>query len=222
MRLLEGGAVNRSTHRVLTERVVQAETFGERLRGLLGRTVLPDGEGLYLAHCRAVHTAGMRFPIDVLFLDEDGRVVRTAETMPPYRFRVAARPARDVLEVPAGTVASTGTKVGDQILLNRPEGIPSVSPLGIWVLNGILGILFGLLATANLTHFLSRPTAGGMALFLVNGLAAWLFIFRRKVQRVTRHWPDWVITLSTLVIPWGLRVARVPTPCCPTSAAQSR
>ena len=210
MRLLEGGVVNRSTHRVLTERVFQAETLGERLRGLLGRTAHPDGEGLYLAHCRAVHTVGMRFPIDVLFLDRDGRVVRTAETMPPYRLRVAARPARDVLEVPAGTLAATGTKVGDQILINRPEGTAGASPLGTWVLNGILGILFGLLATANLTHFLSQPTTGGMALILVNGLAAWLFIFRRKVQRVTRQWSDWVITLSTLVIPWGLRVAEGP------------
>ena len=69
MRSLVGGAVNTSNGRKLAEKVLQAETLSERMRGLLGRSTLPVGEALLLDPCRAIHTAGMRFPIDVLFLD---------------------------------------------------------------------------------------------------------------------------------------------------------
>ena len=57
----------------------------------------------------------MRFPIDAVFIDRAGRVVRVAPDLPPWRFAIAARGARDVLELPAGTAARTDTQVGDEI-----------------------------------------------------------------------------------------------------------
>lgn len=57
----------------------------------------------------------MRFPIDAVFIDRSGRVVRVAADVPPWRFAIAARGARDVLELPAGTAARTNTQVGDEI-----------------------------------------------------------------------------------------------------------
>ncbi|MFQ5915281.1 MAG: DUF192 domain-containing protein [Nitrospinota bacterium] len=204
MKSLQQGAVNTSTGQRLADRAFRAETFSERMQGLLGRSSLPGGEALLLDPCKAIHTTGMRFPIDALFLDRGGRVVRVAEGIPPGRLMVGAWRSRRVLELPAGTIASTGTQVGDRILLPAAgEGGPS--HIGHWAVNLLLALLFGILATANLSHFLSVPTFGGMAIFLVNGLVATLFILRRKANRVTRRASDWALTLSTLTIPWGLR-----------------
>lgn len=59
----------------------------------------------------------MRFPIDAVFIDRSGRVVRVAADLPPWRFAVAARGAQDVLELPSGTAARTGTQAGDELLI---------------------------------------------------------------------------------------------------------
>ena len=58
----------------------------------------------------------MRFAIDAVFLDRAGRVVKVAADLPPWRLAIAARGARDVLELPAGTAARTGTQVGDELV----------------------------------------------------------------------------------------------------------
>ncbi|MFQ5694270.1 MAG: DUF192 domain-containing protein, partial [Nitrospinota bacterium] len=99
MRPLKGGAVNASTGRQLAHRVRHADTLRDSLRGLLGRASLPEGEALLLDPCRAVHTVGMRFPIDALFLDRAGRIVRAARRVRPHRPVVAAWRARRVLEL---------------------------------------------------------------------------------------------------------------------------
>jgi uncharacterized membrane protein (UPF0127 family) len=57
----------------------------------------------------------MRFAIDAIFIDRAGRVVRVAERLPPWRFAIAAKGARDVLELPAGTAARAGTQAGDEL-----------------------------------------------------------------------------------------------------------
>lgn len=96
---------------VLGDRIVRADTFWPRLVGLLPRRGLAPGEGLLLEPCGAVHTLFMRFPIDVLFLDRDDRVVSTAPGLPPWRTR-GVRGAVRVLELPAGTLWRTGVGVG--------------------------------------------------------------------------------------------------------------
>ena len=77
-----------------------ASGFTDRLVGLLSRAQLPDDEGLWFPKCSAVHTFGMRFSIDVLFLDADCRVVKVV-TMDPWRVQ-NVRGADSVLELGAG------------------------------------------------------------------------------------------------------------------------
>jgi len=84
-----------------------------RLRGLLGKPSLTEGEGLLLHPCKAVHMWGMKFPIDVAFLDASGRVIATYENLEPGQRTPYHRPARYALELPAGTLARTGTADGD-------------------------------------------------------------------------------------------------------------
>ncbi len=93
--------------------VTLATTPLARLRGLIGRR---EPRPLLLAPARSVHTCFMRFPIDVVFLDADLRVLRVARELPPWRL-ASARGARAVLELPAG--AAAGLKAGGRLALRR-------------------------------------------------------------------------------------------------------
>ena len=108
-------ATNCTRNRVLAERGVVAASMIARMRGLLGRSSLEPGEGLVLKGEQAIHTIGMRFDIDALFLDREGRVVHLIHAMPPLRASPLVWRARDVLELPAGKIKETGTMLGDQI-----------------------------------------------------------------------------------------------------------
>lgn len=99
----------------IAERLDIADTFFKRLRGLMGRRELPEGEGLLLTACNAIHTFGMRFPIDVLFLDENHGVVHAIHALGPRRIGGPVRTARYAVELPAGTIARSRTEVGDRV-----------------------------------------------------------------------------------------------------------
>ena len=78
-------AVNRKNGAVLAERVERATSIRARLRGLLGRTGLPQGDALVIEPCTSIHTFFMRFTIDALFVAKDGRVVRAIAELRPWR-----------------------------------------------------------------------------------------------------------------------------------------
>ena len=96
---------------VVCERCLLAETPLARLRGLLGRTGLPSGEGLLLRPAGSIHTAFMRFTIDAVFLDAADRVVKVASDLRPWR-TAACRGARSVLELPEGEAQKRGLRPG--------------------------------------------------------------------------------------------------------------
>ena len=106
--------VNERTRKVLASRVEMAETRAERRRGLLGRTSLPEGGALMLIPCFSVHTAFMRFRIDVVFLNRQRKILKIRPNMGKARMSLSLR-AHSVLELPAGTLEATGTQAGDQL-----------------------------------------------------------------------------------------------------------
>jgi uncharacterized membrane protein (UPF0127 family) len=114
-------AVNRNRATTLARRVEKAHTAWSRLKGLLGRRHLPEGEALWLAPCRSVHTFGMGFGIDVLFLDAELRTVGLEENLIPQRVSGIHWKARSVLELPMGTLRRTETRVGDRIEIRGKE-----------------------------------------------------------------------------------------------------
>jgi uncharacterized protein len=87
--------------RVVCPELSIADTAPSRMKGLLGRRSLEAGEGLLLSPAGSVHTAFMRFPIDVVFLDHDLEVLEVRDSVPPWR-AAARRGAKAVLELPAG------------------------------------------------------------------------------------------------------------------------
>lgn len=91
-----------------------ADTFFKRFKGLLGTKKLEHGKGLVIRPCNSIHTVGMKYDIDVLFIDKDDYVVKISAKMPACRIAVCQK-SDCVIELPAGTVSSTGTKLGDRI-----------------------------------------------------------------------------------------------------------
>lgn len=108
-------AHNRTREECLVIRGRAATGFLDRLRGLIGRESLQPGEGLLIRPCSGIHTIGMRFTVDVVFLDAEGRVVKIAASVRPNRLGPIALGSAAVLELPEGTIARTGTRVGDVI-----------------------------------------------------------------------------------------------------------
>lgn len=84
----------------------------ERLRGLLGRPALRAGQALLIDPCPSVHTIGMRYSLDLAFLDPQWRVLSVVRQLPPLRFAACAR-ARATLELPPGAIDATGIAAGD-------------------------------------------------------------------------------------------------------------
>ena len=98
----------------LADRALLADTPALRNKGLLGRNGLDAGEALWIVPCEAVHTIGMRFPIDLVYLDRKLRVRKVCSCVPAWRFSGCIA-AYSVIELPAGVVRETLTEAGDTI-----------------------------------------------------------------------------------------------------------
>jgi len=98
----------------LADRADIADTSAKRNTGLLKHSSLEPGEGLWITPCEGVHTFFMKFPIDVVFLSRDKRVLKIRPNMVRSRISLNLL-AHSVLELPAGTLAETGTQRGDQL-----------------------------------------------------------------------------------------------------------
>jgi hypothetical protein len=112
-----GRALNRTRQTNLATTLALADTHWTRFRGLLG--LAPDdfrtGDGLWIVPCHGVHTLGMAFPIDVVYLDRLLTVVHVQADLRPWRLAPIRTQATSVLELPCRTAAATGTVVGDKI-----------------------------------------------------------------------------------------------------------
>jgi len=110
----QGMLLDAMTGAVMVRDAERTTTLIERIRGLLGRTALPADAGLLLDPCPSVHTACMRFAIDVVYLADDGTIVKIVPSLTPWRCS-AARGARMTLELAAGGAARRGLAVGRRL-----------------------------------------------------------------------------------------------------------
>ena len=106
---------NITKNTLLSESCEVAETFFRRLKGLLGSPPLSDGEGLLLVNEKSIHTFFMTFPIDVIYINEQKKVIRTENNMLPNRIGKHLSESRYILEVPVGTIEKSQTSINDQL-----------------------------------------------------------------------------------------------------------
>jgi uncharacterized membrane protein (UPF0127 family) len=118
-------AVNATRGTRLSTSVRVANTHWSRFRGLIG-TPSADfefGQALWIVPCRGVHTFGMRFPLDLIYLDRSGNVVEVLENVRPWRVGPVRLSAASVLELPAGAIRTSGTERSDRIEIAQAKPV---------------------------------------------------------------------------------------------------
>ena len=115
--------LNTTRHTQLASSMEVADHGAKRTKGLLGRKGLGPGEGLWILPCEAVHTIGMQFTIDLVFLDRRHRIRKVRSNVPPWRMS-ACLSAHSVIELAAGVIRETCTEAGDFL-----EFFPAAPPV---------------------------------------------------------------------------------------------
>lgn len=105
--------------------VAPADTTFARLKGLIGKLKLKLDEGLWVVPSQGVHTIGVFFPLDLIYLDDSYRVIHVIEHFPRFRIAPLRRQATSVLELPTHTIYSSQTQPGDQLVICPVEEIES-------------------------------------------------------------------------------------------------
>ncbi len=108
--------INQTKNAILSEDLSVANTPFARIKGLLGKKSLGHGQALLIKPCNSIHTFFMNFPIDVIFIDKNNRVVKTISSLKPYRLSAIYFKAYSVIELPVGVIQSTDTHPGDTLL----------------------------------------------------------------------------------------------------------
>jgi uncharacterized membrane protein (UPF0127 family) len=134
MRRVPTLTLRREDGRVVAESVTVADSTGRRLRGLLGKGDLPAGQGVLLRPAWSIHTAFMRFPIDVIFLDADQIVIKIVPNLAPFK-TASCRGAREVVELRAGECERRGLALGDRVAW-AARAADEGSPLAVADLEG--------------------------------------------------------------------------------------
>jgi uncharacterized membrane protein (UPF0127 family) len=121
--------MKRMVHSIETGALIASVTIARgplrRSIGLLFTDSLPVQEGMWFDGCAAIHTLGMRYPIDVIFLDRDNRVIDTIREVPPQKLAVTCLKAKVTIELGAGTLERVRVDRGDHLYLVTPSAPPS-------------------------------------------------------------------------------------------------
>jgi uncharacterized membrane protein (UPF0127 family) len=114
---------NKTRETFVATEAMLANDYFHRLVGLLGKTKswARHGRGLWIVPSSGVHTIGMLFPIDIIFLNKEKEVIHVAEYIRPFRIAKVFGSSASVLELPAHTIYKTGTKVGDRLEISRTQ-----------------------------------------------------------------------------------------------------
>jgi len=109
--------VNARSGKVVADRLLTAFDSESRRKGLLAQVSLPPSTAMIIAPTNAIHTFFMKFPIDIVFVSKGGRVLKIRSSVPAWRMTASLR-AFAVLELAAGSLDSSDTKVGDQLIVS--------------------------------------------------------------------------------------------------------
>ena len=112
---------NKTKEILIADQVKVANSFLTRLVGLLNKSSLSSSEALIIRPCKAIHTWLMKFSIDVLFLDENNKVIHIMENMVPGRKSPFIKKSHQVIELQAGKIALTGTEISDEIIIKEEQ-----------------------------------------------------------------------------------------------------
>lgn len=197
-----------SSGALVATRLRLANTHWTRLRGLLGTAALGQGRGLWIEPCQQIHMFGMRYPVDALFVDENRRVVAVLEHLEPNRLSPKIAGARSVIELPAGTAASAGLRVGDLLEIEgeEPDDVSWIDRVGSFLVNALLALFFAFFAVQ---HFVFAQRTGLWAttlpIVVQEAMLVALFLTRRRSLGTSPRPLDWVVGIIGTVLPLFFR-----------------
>lgn len=113
--------INRSKKNMIIRNLHVADGFWSRLKGLMRKRDLPEDEGLLIVPCNSVHSMFMRFPIDLLFLDRDFKVIKIVEVFKPWKATPIIRGCYQVVELRAGVVKKMGVSIRDELNIIKSD-----------------------------------------------------------------------------------------------------
>jgi len=117
-------AINVTRGVQLTHCARVADSILTRVIGLLLDKQLAQGDGLWIKPCNSIHSIGMKFVFDAIFLDQDLKVVHLMSGMKAWKASKMVWSAKSVLELPDGLIVQTGTEIGDQFEMRRGDSTP--------------------------------------------------------------------------------------------------
>lgn len=112
---------NKSNKNVIVKKLSVADGFWSRMKGLMWKKDLAEDEGLLLVPCNSVHSMFMRFPIDLLFLDRELKIIRIIERFKPWKATPIFRDCHQVVEIKAGVASKKGVTVKDELEVIKPN-----------------------------------------------------------------------------------------------------
>jgi protein-S-isoprenylcysteine O-methyltransferase Ste14/uncharacterized membrane protein (UPF0127 family) len=183
-------------------RVLTADRAPARLVGLLG-TVRPDPTvALHIVPCSGIHTFGMKYPIDALFLDAKGRVVQTEQRVASNKVVKPVFPAKSVLELPAGAIREWNIRLNDRMRVvsdgaSRPD-LKGAAALLHRPMNAFIAFLWCRFVLIALNGWFLRADPLNFGIVLHNTLLTFFFLFRRNSREISLRPLDWVIPVLTL------------------------
>lgn len=107
--------MNKSKNILLCSDLNTADSFWQRMKGLLGKAHMLQTEGLWIKSCTSIHTYFMKFPIDVVFVDKDLKVTKVAQKVPPGKLLLSTLSSRHVFEFGPGCLNGNNLEIGDQL-----------------------------------------------------------------------------------------------------------
>jgi protein-S-isoprenylcysteine O-methyltransferase Ste14 len=205
-RLARASAREEATGAVLAGELRLAHTHWTRLRGLLGTKDLARGQGLWLKPCNQIHMFGMRYAVDVVFLDESHRVVHTESGLAPWKMSPRITDAESVLELPSGTLADVRLTRGARIAIDAPPMRTRHPGLASGLCNLLVALLYVWFAAAHLDAW--RRTGQWMTtvpIIVLEAIMVVLFLTRRPVRDLSSKPGDWVLGIAGTLLPLLMR-----------------
>ncbi len=201
--------INETQNLNLDYHISSATGLLSRLTGLLGTDGFSGQPGLFILPCNGVHTFGMRYPIDVFFLDAEGRVVDIKRSVAPNRLTGVVRSAASVIEFPAGVIAEADIRTGDRLRVGVDQGNPmnwaGIRVLMHWPINFCIAGFWFLLVLSAYHRWTATGQLSSLGLVLVNAIICFFFLTRRSSSEISGRGADWVIAFATVGLAMFLR-----------------
>jgi len=201
---------NQTQNSIVSIPIRRTDRFLARLTGLLGTKVNHLNYGVLFDHCRSIHTFGMQYALDVLFLDQNGIIIEIVQNVRPNRIMKGNRYTDQVIEFKAGTLDHLPLEIGDQLTVESRDqhisDLKGLCDLLHWPSNLFIALVWSRFVMHMLSEWTIRPSLVNSGLLIHNTILMLLFLTRRRVRDASGRVQDWLIPFCTVLCTLGLRV----------------